>query len=106
MIDLNPSNFSCIEDFLSKFKTLGILLAECKIKKEYDQLMYMIFLLSLELRALFFVYISVHQIRTYFQGDIQKMLYFEAFCDFVLEYVNLLHNGLCIREYVLDTLKM
>ena len=42
LISLDPNDFSCIEDFLSKFKTLRVLLAECNIKKEDDQLLYAI----------------------------------------------------------------
>ena len=33
LISLNPSNFSCIQDYLSKYKTLRRLCEECKIKK-------------------------------------------------------------------------
>jgi hypothetical protein len=52
LIALNPSDFSCIEDFLSKFKTLRLLLAECKIKRKMTNL-YMLFLLSLAMPILF-----------------------------------------------------
>ena len=31
LISLNPSDFSCIQDYLSKYKTLKLLCAECKI---------------------------------------------------------------------------
>ena len=34
LISLNPSDFSCIQDYLSKYKTLRLLCKECKIKKE------------------------------------------------------------------------
>ena len=33
LLTLDPNNFSSIEDFLSKFKTLRIILEGCKIKK-------------------------------------------------------------------------
>ena len=33
LIFLNPNDFSCIQDYLSKYKTLGLLCAKCKIKK-------------------------------------------------------------------------
>ena len=36
LIALNPTDFFCIEDLLSKFKTLRLLLVECSIKKEND----------------------------------------------------------------------
>ena len=34
LISLNPSDFSCIQDYLSKYKTFTLLCEECKIKKE------------------------------------------------------------------------
>ena len=34
LISLNPSDFSCIQDYLSKYKTLRLLCVECKIKRE------------------------------------------------------------------------
>ena len=40
LISLNPSDFSCIQDYLSKYKTLRLLCAECKIKKEDKQCIY------------------------------------------------------------------
>ena len=33
LLTLDPNNFSCIEDFLSKFKTLRLLLEGVKVKK-------------------------------------------------------------------------
>ena len=40
LIYLNPSDFSCIQYYLSKYKTLRLLCEECKIKKEYKQFIY------------------------------------------------------------------
>ena len=40
LLSLNPNEFSCIQDYLSKYKTLRLLCAECKIKKEEKQLSY------------------------------------------------------------------
>ena len=42
LLTLDPNNFSSIEDFLSKFKTLRILLEGCKIKKDDGSLIYCI----------------------------------------------------------------
>ena len=39
-LSLNPNDFSCIQDYLSKYKTLRLLCAECKIKKEDKQCIY------------------------------------------------------------------
>ena len=44
---LNPSDFSCIQDYLSKYKTLRLLCEKCKIKKED------IFFPNLDLHILF-----------------------------------------------------
>ena len=40
LISLNTNDFSCIQDYLSKYKTLRLLCAECKIKKEDKQCIY------------------------------------------------------------------
>jgi hypothetical protein len=42
-LTLSPSDFSCIEDYLSKFKTLKTLCEECKIKIDEDRCIYLIF---------------------------------------------------------------
>ena len=51
LISLNPNDFSCIEDYLSKYKTLRLLCAECKIKKEDN--VFIIFFPNLDLHILF-----------------------------------------------------
>ena len=40
LLTLNPSNFPSIEDYLSKFKTLKLLLEGCKVPKEEEPLIY------------------------------------------------------------------
>ena len=40
LIYLNPSDFSCIHDYLSKYKTLRLVYEECKINKEDKQCIY------------------------------------------------------------------
>jgi hypothetical protein len=42
VLTLSPSDFSCIEDYLSKFKTLRILCEECKIKMDEERCIYVI----------------------------------------------------------------
>jgi hypothetical protein len=42
VLNLIPSDFSCIEDCLSKFKTLRILREECMIKMDEEHCMYLI----------------------------------------------------------------
>ena len=46
LLSLNPNVFSCIPDYLSKYKTLRLLCAECKIKKEDKQCIYHILSVS------------------------------------------------------------
>jgi transposase InsO family protein len=42
VLTLSPSDFSCIEDYLSKFKTLRTLCEECNIKIDEDRCIYLI----------------------------------------------------------------
>jgi hypothetical protein len=42
ILTLSPSDFSCLGDYLSKFKTLRILCEECKIKMEEERCIYLI----------------------------------------------------------------
>jgi hypothetical protein len=43
VLTLCPSDFSCLGDYLSRFKTLRILCEECKIKMEEECCIYLIF---------------------------------------------------------------
>ena len=52
LISLNPNDFLCIQDYLSKYKNFRLLCAECKIKKEDKQCIYHI-LQNLNLHILF-----------------------------------------------------
>jgi hypothetical protein len=42
VLTLSPTDFSCIGDYLSKFKTLNILCEECEIKMEEERCIYLI----------------------------------------------------------------
>jgi hypothetical protein len=44
VLTLSPSDFSCIGDYLSKFKTLRILCEECEIKMEEESCIILFFL--------------------------------------------------------------
>ena len=55
VLTLSPSDFSCIEDYLSKFKTLRTLCEECKIKMDEDRCIYII--LS-KLGSAYYVFVS------------------------------------------------
>ena len=94
MIVLNRNDFSCIEYFLFKFKTLRLLLADCNIKKEDDQLIYAILA---KLGSAYLVFVSsFHSTREAIicSGGTYKMPSFELFCDsLVREQDKLLHLG-------------
>ena len=55
MMTLSPSDFSCLGDYLSRFKTLRILCEECKIKMAEECCIYLI--LS-KLGSAYFVFVS------------------------------------------------
>jgi hypothetical protein len=55
VLTLNTSDFSCIADYLSKFKTLRILCEECEIKMEEE---FCIYLILSKLGGAYFVFVS------------------------------------------------
>jgi hypothetical protein len=55
VLTLSPSDFSCLGDYLSRFKTLKILCEECKIKMEEECCIYLI--LS-KLGSAYYVFVS------------------------------------------------
>ena len=92
---MDPNNLSSIEDFLSKFKTLKLLLEGCKVKKEYGRLIYCI-LAKFSLAYSIFVS-TFHSTRETLisQGTIYKSPSFDAFCNSLIrEQEKLLHLGL------------
>ena len=95
LLTLDPNNFSSIEDFLSKFKTLRILLEGCKVKKDDGSLIYSILA---KLDPAISVFVSTfHSTREAIisSGTAYKNLSFDAFCNsLVREQEKLLHLGL------------
>eukprot|EP00253_Pinus_taeda_P026485 PITA_26485 len=95
LLTLDPNNFSCIEDFSSKFKTLRYLLEGVKVKKEDSNLIYSILT---KLGPAYSVFVSTfHSTREAFicQGKDYKALSFDSFCDSLIrEQEKLLHLGL------------
>jgi len=55
ILTLSPNDFSCLGDYLYRFKTLRILCEECKIKMEEERCIYLI--LS-NLGSAYFVFVS------------------------------------------------
>eukprot|EP00253_Pinus_taeda_P028485 PITA_28485 len=95
LLTLDPNNFSCIEDILSKLKTLRLLLEGVKVKKEDSALIYCILT---KLGPAYSVFVSTfHSTREAFisQGHDYKPPSVDAFCvSLIIEQENLLHLGL------------
>eukprot|EP00253_Pinus_taeda_P028273 PITA_28273 len=95
LLTFDPNNFSCIEDFLSKFKTIKLLLEGVKVKKEDSALINCILT---KLGPAYSVFVSTfHSTREAFisQGHDYKPPSFDAFFDSLIrEQEKLLHLGL------------
>jgi hypothetical protein len=91
LISLNPNDFSCIEDYLSKFKTLRLLLEECNIPKKDDQCIYVILA---KLGSAYSIFVSTFHSTRESLGDAYKTPTLEYFCDSLIrEKDKLLHLG-------------
>ena len=95
LLTLDPSNFPSIEDYLSKFKTLKLLLEGCNVSKEEDPLIYGILA---KLPPTYLVFVSTfHSTREALLnvGQQYKTPSLDTFCDsLVREQEKLLHLGL------------
>ena len=95
LLTLDPNNFSSIEDFLSKCKTLILLLEGVKVKNEDGSLSYSILT---KLGPAYSVFVSTfHSTREAFisQGKDYKSPSFDAFFDSLIrEQEKILHLGL------------
>jgi hypothetical protein len=77
VLTLSPSDFSCLGDYLSRFKTLRILCEECKIKMEEDRCIYLI--LS-KLGSAYFVFVSTFYAMREALGNSYEKPTLESFC--------------------------
>ena len=95
LLNLDPSNFLSIEDYLSKFKTLKLLLKGCNVSKEEDSLIYGILA---KLPPTYSIFVSTfHSTREALLnvGQKYKTPSLDTFCDsLVREQEKLLHLGL------------
>jgi hypothetical protein len=90
-LTLSPNDFFCIEDYLSKFKTLKTLCEECKIKIEEDRCIYLI--LS-KLGSAYSVFVSTFYAMQEALGTTYKKPSLENFCDALIrEKDNLVQLG-------------
>jgi hypothetical protein len=78
ILTLSPNDFSCIEDYLSKFKTLRILCEECNIKLEEERCIYII--LS-KLGSAYSVFVSTFYAMREALGKAYQKPTLESFCD-------------------------
>jgi hypothetical protein len=78
ILTLSPNDFSCIEDYLSKIKTLGILREECNIKLEEKRCIYII--LS-KLGSAYFVFVSTFYAMREALGKVYQKPTLESFYD-------------------------
>jgi hypothetical protein len=78
VLTLSPSDFSCIEDYLSKFKTLRTLCEECKIKIEEYRC---IDLILSKLGSAYSVFVSTFYAMQEDLGEAYQKPTLEKFCD-------------------------
>jgi hypothetical protein len=77
VLTLSPSDFSCIEDYISKFKTLRILCAECEINMEEEHCIYII--LS-KLGSAYSMFVSTFYAMREDLGESYQKTTLESFC--------------------------
>jgi hypothetical protein len=88
---LSPSDFSCLGDYLTKFKTLKILCEECKIKMEEESCIYLI--LS-KLGSAYFVFVSTFYAMKEALGKYYVKPTLQSFCvSLIREEYNLVQLG-------------
>ena len=92
-LSLNPNDFSCIQDYLSKYKTLRLLCVECKIKKEDKQCIYHIIS---KLRPAYSVFVSTfYSMKESLTATSYQEPSLESFCDFLIrEQDKIIHLGI------------
>ena len=75
---LIPNDFPCIEDYLSKFKTLRIVCVDCKLDLKEDRCLYVILP---NLGRAYFVFVSTFYATRESLGSSYKQHSLESFCD-------------------------
>jgi hypothetical protein len=78
ILTLSPSDFSCLGDYLSRFKTLRILCEECKIKMAEERCIYLI--LS-KLGSAYYVFVSTFYVVREALGKAYDKPTLDSFCD-------------------------
>jgi hypothetical protein len=89
---LSPNDFPCIEDYLSKFKTLRLLCIECQLDLPGDRCIYVILA---KLGSAYSVFVSTFYATREALGSSYQKPSLESFCDaLILEQDKLLQHGL------------
>jgi hypothetical protein len=78
LISLNPNDFSCIEDYLSKFKTVRLLLKHYQIDMKDEQCLYAILA---KLGSAYYVFVSTFHSTEKALGASYTAPSLEFFCD-------------------------
>jgi len=78
---LSPNDFPCIEDYLSKFKTLRIFCIECQQDLKEDQCIYII--LS-NLGSACSIFVSTFYATREYLGSAYKEPSLDSCCDFLI----------------------
>jgi hypothetical protein len=90
-LTLSPSDFSSIEDYISKFKTLKILCEECKIKMDEEHCIYLI---NSKLGSAYYLFVSTFYAMKEALGIAYQKTTLESFCDALIrEKDNLVQLG-------------
>ena len=92
-LSLNPNDFSCIQDYLSKYTTLRLLCVECKIKKKDKQCIYhILFKIGLAYSIFVSTFYSMKESLTAASYQDPSL---ESFCDSLIrEQDKLIHLGI------------
>jgi hypothetical protein len=77
VLTLSPSDFYCLGNYLSRFKTLRILCEECKIKMEEECCIYIVIS---KLGSAYYVFISTFYVMREALGKAYKRPTLESFC--------------------------
>jgi hypothetical protein len=78
LMTLSPNDFPCIEDYLSKFKTLRLLCIECQLDLKEDRCIYVILA---KLGSAYYVFVSTFYATREALGSAYKQPSLESFCD-------------------------
>jgi hypothetical protein len=77
-MNLSPNDFPCIEDYLSRFKTLRLLCIKFKLELKEDRCIYVILV---NIGNAYYVFVSTFYATRKSLGSAYKNITLESFCD-------------------------